>query len=71
MMAAWWPDWIAARHAETATTVFPDPTSPWSRTFIGRPAAIAAPTSSIARVWAFVGSNGSVASSRAVSSPSA
>ena len=38
---------------------------------IGRPAAIASPTSSIARTCAFVGSNGVVASKRSVSSPSA
>ncbi len=55
---------------DTATSVFPEPTSPCRRTFIGRAAAIAAPTSSIARVWAFVGSKGRVARSRSVSSPS-
>src|SRR6266542_4120954 len=49
MIAAWWPDPIATRAACTATSVLPEPTSPWSRTFIGRGRAIAASISSVDR----------------------
>jgi hypothetical protein len=36
MSAAWCPDSAASSMASTATTVFPDPTSPWSSRFMRR-----------------------------------
>src|SRR4029453_6213564 len=69
MIAAWCPDPIATSAACTATSVLPEPTSPWSRTFIGRGRAIAASICSVARRCAAVGSNGSVRSRRSSSGP--
>ena len=70
MMAAWWPDSTASRHAARATTVLPDPTSPWSRRFMGCGRAMAAETSSMARRCPAVSSNGSEATKVPISSPS-
>ena len=58
MMAAWNPLWTPTSNAATATTVLPEPTSPWSSRCMGAGAAMSAPISSITRRWAPVGLNG-------------
>ncbi len=69
-IAAWRPASTTWSIARSATSVLPEPTSPWSRRFIGctpdRSVVIAAPTSS----WPCVRVNGSFASNRSSRPPS-
>ena len=54
MSAPWCPPWIATSRALTATTVLPEPTSPWRSRCIGEGRARSTRISSIVRVWAAV-----------------
>ncbi len=58
MRAPWWPPWTAANRAATATTVLPDPTSPWRSRCMGSGPAISAKMAARARRWALVSSKG-------------
>jgi len=49
MRAAWKPDSTQRSIAERATSVLPEPTSPWRRRFMGRVAARSARISAMAR----------------------
>ena len=63
------PASTARRSAYSATTVFPDPTSPWSSRCIGRSRSRSPSISAIACSWCLVNANGSAARYRATNSP--
>ena len=65
MSATWWSASTACRAARAATTVLPEPTSPWSRRSMGRGAARSAAISPKTRSWAAVKAKGRAAGSRA------
>ena len=67
--APWWPPCTAASNAVTATTVLPEPTSPWSSRCIGCGAARSASISAITRRWAAVSGKLKAAWNRRTSSP--
>lgn len=58
MKALWRPFWAVYQIRAAATSVLPEPTSPWMRRFIARPEAISAAQSAMARSCAPVGLNG-------------
>ncbi len=57
MRAPWWPPSTATSRADTATTVFPDPTSPCRSRCIGSGPARSSAMAAMARRWAPVSSN--------------
>ena len=59
MRAVWQPFSQASQAQAAATTVLPEPTSPWSRRFMGVGCFRSAPASSMARRWAPVRGKGS------------
>ena len=67
--APWCPLWTAPSSAARATTVLPDPTSPWSNRCMGNGPARSATITARARRWAMVSSKGSAARKRATSVP--
>ena len=68
--AAWPPESTTRSIARSATTVLPEPTSPWSSRCIGCPAARSARISSPTARWPAVSVNGSRASKGSSSPPS-
>ena len=52
MSAPWCPPWTATSSAASATTVLPEPTSPWSSRCMGSDPARSALMASMARRWA-------------------
>ena len=58
MNAPWWPPWTATSSVLTATTVLPDPTSPWRSRCIGCGPARSCSISAITARWSSVSANG-------------
>ena len=72
--AAWYPSWTALNTARMATSVLPKPTSPQTSRSMGWGRSMSALTSSMARSWSEVSTNGNDDSSSAchgVSGPKA
>ncbi len=72
--AAWKPSWTALNTARMATSVLPKPTSPQTSRSMGRGRSMSSLTSSMARSWSTVSTNGNDDSSSAchgVSGPKA
>src|SRR3989304_5411925 len=60
MYAAWPPFWRGTTIESSATRVLPEPTSPWTRRFIGCGARMSSAISRSTRFWAEVRGNGRV-----------
>ncbi len=73
MRAPWWPPSTATSNAASATTVLPDPTSPWSRRCMGRGPARSSRSTATACAWAAVNAKGNPSTNRSsrVGPPSA